>query len=302
MCRFPRRSAASGLLVLATVVAAAAAVAQERQTPAGTAAFDVASVKRYQPAPDRRQTNAISVMPGGRFTAPSATLPGLIAAAYGILAVQIVDAARPLPSERFEIEARTSPNVTVDEARAMLRRLLAERFGLSAHREMRQLPVYLMTIAREDRRLGENLRPSGPDCAPVKGPIGVPAPPPPPGGPPPAVGPVLTLTAAPLRCLSLAFSSTVGSHLSMRELPLARFAEQLIAALGRPVLDRTGLDGPYDIDITYTPDAQVVDASDAPNAPSLVTAIREQLGLRLEATRAQVEVLVIDAIAPPTEN
>jgi uncharacterized protein (TIGR03435 family) len=295
----------SGSIVLVAAIAAAATAMAAQLPPSPAGAFDVASVKRFQPSSDRRQTNAISVMPGGRFTAPSATPRGLIAAAYGVLDVQIVDEARPLPNDRFEIEARTSPDVTVGEARAMLRRLLAERFSLSAHSETRQLPVYVMTIAREDRRLGENLRLSGPDCAAVKGPTGVPAPPPPPppaAPPTPTVGRVLTLTASPLRCLSLAFNSTVGAHLSMRELPMARFAEQLITALGRPVLDRTGLDGAFDIDLTYTSDTQTIDAANAPNAPSLVTAIREQLGLRLESAREPVEVLVIDAFSEPTEN
>jgi uncharacterized protein (TIGR03435 family) len=83
---------------------------------------------------------------------------------------------------------------------------------------------------------------------------------------------------------------------------MGRFAERLTAALGRPVLDRTRLDGSFDLDLTYTPDAAPLDASNAPNAPSLITALREQLGLRLESSRERVDVLVIDRVEAPTEN
>ena len=83
---------------------------------------------------------------------------------------------------------------------------------------------------------------------------------------------------------------------------MARFTERLVGFVSRPVLDRTGLTGTFDIDVTYTPDNPVVDTSNAPNAPSLITALREQLGLRLESTRAPVDVLVVDRVRPPTEN
>ncbi len=304
MCRFPRRSAASGLLVLATVFAAAAAVAQERQTPSGTAAFDVASVKRFDPAPGQRPSDSISIMPGGRVTAPGAALRELVRTAYGMLDVQLVDSGRLLSNQRYEIEARTRPDVTAADARAMLRALLAERFGLRAHQETRELAVYALTVARADRRLGDGLRPSGPECAPIKGPPNVPAPPPP---PPPAPGAAVgrglpLLGGGSARCISVRMSSTSGDHWSYREVTMPTLVERFVAMLGRPVIDRTRLDGAFDIDLTYSSDNPVVDASGAPNAPSFVTAVREQLGLRLDADRTPVEVLVIDAIAPPTEN
>jgi uncharacterized protein (TIGR03435 family) len=293
------RLAAGGVVVCTAVACAAAAAAQSMRTDVGSAAFDVASVKRYQPAAERQQTDSISIMPSGRFTAPSATLRGLIAAAYGIFDIQIIDNNRLPANDRFEIEATTKADVTADQARAMLRTLLAERFRLSAHAEIRELPVYTLTVAREDSRLGEQLRPSGPGCAPVKGPAGLP--PPPPRPPTEPVAGVLTL-GGPLPCGGLRYSSSSGEHLSLRGLTMTRFAETLIRALERPVLDRTALEGAFDVDITYTPDTQVVAGAGLANAPSLPTAVREQLGLRLESTRARVEILVIDAVLPPTEN
>ena len=283
-----------------TVIVALLALAATSVTLAQSAApaFDVASVKRFQPEPNRRPSDAIRVMPGGRLTAPSATVRGLIAAAYAVLDIQIVDGGRIKADDRFEIDARTRPDVTMEEVRSMLRVLLAERFRLVTHQETRELSVYTMTLAGE--RPGSQLRPSGPDCAPPKGPAGIPAPPPPPASQEPA--PLLVLGSTPSRCAMIIFSTTLGSHWSLRDITMGRLAQQLTADLGRPVLDRTGLNGSFDADLTFTPDNPTVDSANAPNAPSLMTAIREQLGLRLESTRAPVDVLVIDRVQPPTEN
>ena len=83
---------------------------------------------------------------------------------------------------------------------------------------------------------------------------------------------------------------------------MAGLAQRLIEPLGRPVLDRTGLAGAFDVDLTFLADNPTVDASNAQNAPSLMAALREQLGLRLESIRAPIEVVIIDRVQPPTEN
>jgi uncharacterized protein (TIGR03435 family) len=295
MCGSRKRTdvrAAVALFSLLFVVASCATLGG--QSPI---AFDVVSVKRYQPDASGRASDAISVQPGGRFSAPASTLLGLITSAYAVLPIQIIDDGRLLGSNRYQIEGRTNPDVSVADARTMLRTLLTERFGLATHRETRELPVYVMTV---DRKPGPQLVPSGPECALPNGPSGAPPPPPPPGGPP--VGRVLTLNGYASRCGSLFFNSTSGGHMSLRETTLARFADILVQSLGRPVLDRTSLTGTFDLDLTFTPDNPVIDASNAPNAPSLITALREQLGLRLESTRAPMEVLVIDRVQQPTEN
>jgi uncharacterized protein (TIGR03435 family) len=279
----------AGFRLLFVITSLAGAVAQRQ-------AFDVVSVKRHQPD-GGRVNDAISIFPGGRLSAPGATLQGLITTAYGLLDIQIVDSGRMLGSDRYQIDGRTRPEVSLEEARAMLQTLLTERFGLVTHREMRELPVYVMTV---DGKPGPQLRRSGADCAVPKGPAGVPAPPPPPDGP--LVGRVLSLNGYASRCGSLFFNSTSGAHWSLRETTTTKIAERLVGFLGRLVLDRTGLDGAFDVDLTYLPDNPAVDASAGPNAPSLMTALREQLGLRLESTRAPVEVLVIDRVEPPTEN
>jgi uncharacterized protein (TIGR03435 family) len=262
-------------------------------------AFDVVSVKRNPGT--QGMGRGITVQPGGRFMAPGATLLELAAAAYELLDQQILGGPDWLDTQRFEVLATTRPDVTIEEARAMLRRLLAERFRLAAHVETRELAVYALTMARDDRRLGNQLRRSGPECAIPTPPRGVPPPPPPPA-PPAGSGRVLELDGGGLACPSLVFGNAASGHMSIRKWPMGRLARYLTGSLGRPVLDRTGLDGTYDLDLTYATESQVLSSAGTTDYPALTTAIREQLGLRLESSRAPVDVLVIDRAEPPADN
>jgi uncharacterized protein (TIGR03435 family) len=192
--------------------------------------------------------------------------------------------------------ATTHADVPPMEARAMLRTLLADRFQLAGHSEKRELPIYELRLVREDRRLGPQLRPSGAECAPMRGPargLGAPsfaaAPPPPP--PHPGVVVPLPSTAARMNALG---------HWSLRHETMAFVAQRLTGDSSRPVFDRTGLEGPYDLDLTFSSDVAV--AAGTTEALTLEGALREQLGLRLEPARAPVEVIVIDRAERPTEN
>jgi uncharacterized protein (TIGR03435 family) len=262
--------------------------------------FEVASVKRREGNEGRGR--GITVQPGGRFMAPSATVLELVAAAYNLLDNQIIGGPEWIDTQRFEVLANARPDVTMEEARAQLRALLAERFRLTTHQDKRELPIYALTVARDDRRLGQQLRPSGAECASPTPPKGVPLPPPPP--PPPAMsGRVLELDGWPdVSCPSLAFGNAASGHLSLRRWPMSRLARYLTGTLGRPVLDRTTLDGTYDLDLTYATETQALSAAGSTDYPAITTAIREQLGLRLESTRAPIDVLVIDRVERPTEN
>lgn len=286
-------------LLFPVVLAAATAVALEAQSPG--AAFDVASVKRVALLGSR----GINVQPGGRFTAPSSTVRQLISAAYGLPGVQIVGGPAWIENDHFEVMGTTRADVSAEDARAMLRALLADRFRLTTHLETRELPVYVLNMARDDRKPGSQLRPSGPECAPMKGPMrGVAAPsfvaaPPP---PPPGARPILMLDNEPRTCPSMAARMNGGGHWSMRSETLAQLAQRIAAELGRPVTDRTGLEGPYDFDLTFASDAAVVAVAGPTDAPGLMTALRDQLGLRLASARAPVDVLVIDRVETPTEN
>ena len=103
------------------------------------------------------------------------------------------------------------------------------------------------------------------------------------------------------RCGSLA----MRGHLSAREILIDSLVWTLMREVGRPVINRTGLAGRYDIDLTFLPDSgpmMINGTAVSPDGPSLTTAIREQLGLRMDSGRAPVDVVIIDRINPPTVN
>lgn len=185
----------------------------------------------------------------------------------------------------------------------MLRALLADRFGLVAHAETRQLPLYELAPTREDGRLGGQLRRAGTDCAPftMPAPVAGSAPPPPPPPPPP-----LGEGAVPFPPRGAVFrrpSLLFDGHFSARSATMEQLALRLSLLVRRPVLDRTGLAGEFDIDLTFTPELQGSGPTVAsPDAPGLTTAIREQLGLKLEPGRGPIQVLVVDRATRPTQN
>jgi uncharacterized protein (TIGR03435 family) len=298
---------AMAMLAVAAVLTAADVDGQRPGADTADAAFDVASIKRTQP--NTRPTSMgvppgqIAVRPGGRLAAPSVTVRDLVRVAYDVAAVQVTGGPAWAVQDRFDIEATTRGDVTADEARGMLRRLLRDRFRLEAHDDTRELSVTRLETVREDRRLGPELRRSGAECAPVTPPPFLAALPPPP--PPPPSGPraTLMLSMTPFRCPTM----TITGHLSMRGVTMALFAGRLGAMLEGMVVDRTGLDGDFDLDLTYAPDPgtsppTVNGVAITIDAPSLPSALREQLGLKLESARVPMPVVIVDRVEAPTEN
>jgi uncharacterized protein (TIGR03435 family) len=267
-------------------------VAARSQSPAA-AAFDVASVKPNRSGQPMRL--GPTLQPGGRVFAVNLPLEELIRAAYELRENELIIDSR-FGETTFDIEARAGVSVQTDQARAMLRTLLAERFALKAHRETRELPIYSL-VRVTNGRLGPQLRESGPQCAALKFPEGPGAPPPPPPPPPGAGGTPLRSRRMFAKCPTMFYHAGA----SARSIDMDAFAETLAGFVGRPVINKTGLSGDYDLDLIYTPDDGPPVAA-AAQAPSLPTALQEQLGLKLESGRAPVEVLVVDAIQPPTEN
>lgn len=100
----------------------------------------------------------------------------------------------------------------------------------------------------------------------------------------------------------MVFGNSASGHWSIRSWTIPQLAQRLTNALGRPVVDRTKLEGTFDFDLTFAAQAPTLDAAAQAQVPALTTAIREQLGLRLDSTRAPVDVLVVDAIEAPTAN
>jgi len=241
--------------------------------------FEVASI-----AANTSGTNNSTgrLLPGGRYTATNTTPQRLIRNAFGLHPFQIVDAPGWFTSERFDINAKADGNIAPEQLRRMLQTLLVERFKLTFHREMRDMPIYSLVRAHADGRLGPSLRKTSFDCAALfRGEL-----------PPPTPS---TATARPVCGSHISAGAIVAGGMAMTE-----FAANLSAVAGRTVVDRTALTGAFDIDLSYAPD--MGDAPVPSELPSVFTAVQEQLGLKLEAGRGTVEVVVIDGAERPAEN
>ena len=173
-----------------------------------------------------------------------------------------------------------------------MRTLLADRFKLVVHHETRQLDMYALTKVKADGSLGPALKPASGDCSPAAFAARRGGPPPPSGPPPTVCG----MQQGPGRIRFGGF-------------PLSLFATGISNRVGRAVVDRTGLTGNWDFELTYAaelaPGALPPGAPPPPpdpDAPDLFTAVREQLGLKLDSTKGPVEVLVIDSVERPTPD
>jgi uncharacterized protein (TIGR03435 family) len=242
---------------------------------------------------------------GGRFTAINASLHVLIVTAYrGVWppqetpALQVLGGPDWLGTEGFTIAALAPAGSSRPEMQEMLKTLLADRFGLKARHEVRQLPMYRLVMARKDRRPGAKLQPTAGPC--LNTPV---AAPPDPSGLP--------------RC-----SDRFGaSRLHSRRLSLVGMTmDQLAASLsglnfvGGPVFNQTDLDGIFDVDLEFTTgvkepaaffnaDAAGAAATDTDTRLSIFDAMADQLGLKLEAVKkGPVEVVVIDHADRPTAD
>ena len=289
------------LLLIPTMMTAA--LLHGQQTPADAPTFEVASIKRNNSG-DGNMTRGMQ--PGGRLTFVNVPVRQLIVTAYQVQPYQISGGPSWLTSDRFDVIAKAENNATPDQTNLMLRSLLADRFKLVVHTEQREMPVYSLVKARPDGKLGEKLRPAAVDCGAMGRGRGAPPPAPPaaaPGAAPAAQGPLMG-------CRTM-----IGpGRIQIGGLPIAQFATLLGNQLGRPVIDKTGLSGGYDIELAFMPEGGRGGPVGAPppgapplppidpDAPSLFTAVQEQLGLKLESERGPVDVIVIDSIQQPTED
>jgi bla regulator protein blaR1 len=274
--------------IVFVVALTAAQLSIHAQSPAETArsTFEVATVK-----PNRSglpNTN-FGLQPGGRFSATNAPLREIIRMAYGVPDLQIVGAPDWIRAERFDIVAKANGNPPVQEVLLMLRTLLADRFRLAVHNEKREVPIYALVLARPDRGLGPRLRPAATDCAAIMAAARN-------GVPPPSSNRILCGTR--VRPGVLAVGGLTMSGIASAFWPL----------VSRIVVDRTELQGNFDLDLDFAPDSAAggQGVSNEPpsvsQAASIFTAVQEQLGLKLESTRGPVEVLVIDRVEPPTPD
>ena len=183
------------------------------------------------------------------------------------------------------------PDGELGERHFALQSLLAKRFNLVVHRETRELPLYALVMSRADRKPGPKLRSSSADCSPEAMPARIAA----------------TQAGQPLACGTLVNTGRIQSG-GRRMSDLARTLSSL-PFIGRAVVDRTGLTGRWEFELTFTPDLDQLPPQPGrepstfdPTGASLFTAFQEQLGLKLEAQTGPVEVLVIDHVEHLTPN
>jgi uncharacterized protein (TIGR03435 family) len=269
--------------------AGAARSTPQSATASASPAFEVVSIRQNTSGTGAPTTR----VEAGRFVASNVPLQQIISDAYRLPMVGGPDWIRSSrgprrPGEiRFDVIATIPPETPADRIPLMLRTLLAERFKLASHTETRESEAYALVHAREDRRLGPQLTRSTQQCQ-VEIEAG------------PLRAPVTRLTddGKPACSMTMGPAAIRGGGLTMRFL-----ASALGGYVGRIVVDRTELDGPFDFQLTYAP-AAARGGGPPPtdDRPSIFTAVQEQLGLKLEPATAPVEMLVIDSASMPTEN
>jgi uncharacterized protein (TIGR03435 family) len=233
--------------------------------------FEVATIKPSQPdTPGKGLT-----FRGRAFTTLNTTVNDLLSFMLEVHPDQITNGPAWLATEKFDITAQPeAPGVpNLPQLRAMVLKLLEDRFKLARHSEKKELSVYVLSVSK--------------------------------------TGPKLTKSERGANALPGMFFKSLG-QLPAVNASMADLSGLLQGTvLDRPVVDRTGLVGRFDFTLNWTPDdsqfrsmgIRVPPPSGDPNAPpGLFTAIQEQLGLRLEAARAPVDVVVIDRIERPSEN
>jgi uncharacterized protein (TIGR03435 family) len=297
------------LAVTAATTFALSAGAQSRS-------FEVASIKPSNPNPTGPLGAIPLVLPAlGRLTAQNVTLRLLVVAAYQKQPYEVLGGPPWQNADKFDIDARAGdPAATPDQLLEMLKTLLADRFNLKVHTETREVPLYALVVARNDRKLGSKMKPSADVCPDLKeqqqkqleafakgGLQAIVAAAPKPGETRPcSIGSFATGTTA------------IG--LKARGQPISTLALLLTQLMGRPVVDKTQLTGGFDFDLTLDIATLLRVASEAglnvpaqlpagiPEGPSLTTVLQEDLGLKLDSQRGPGEVLVIDSAELPSPN
>ncbi len=231
-------------------------------------AFDVASVKPSPPPPGDLLNINLGTLSHGTLTLNNTTLSECIRYAYGLVSEDQIAGPDWIRDRqiRFDITAKAPPDTAQDQVRIMMQNLLAERFRLSLHQEPKRIPHYDLTVARN--------------------------------------GPKLQVATGEAPMARRYYG--VG-RLSYTHIPMEQFGVLLSRQLREPVFDRTGLTGAFDVELNWLPDdtrgAPPPPPSDTAPRPDIFTAIQQQLGLKLEASREPIEVLIVDyAEKTPVSN
>ena len=246
-----------------------------------TLRFDVASIKPR--SPDDQTSFRVSFEPGGRFVTVNAPLTMWLGQVYPTQAGRIEGRPPWLGTRGFDINAKAEGDPSREQMLEMLRALLRDRFKFASHYDEREEDTFALVYNNPQRTLGPQLRRIDVDCAARAAAEKA-------GNPPPPL-PNAPNGMAVCRTLSISGSLTSGG------MTMAAIANSLTFGARRPVIDTTGLQGYYEVTLKWfdgPPEARGVN-----DQVDLFTAVREQLGLRLESRKSPVRVLVIDRIELP---
>jgi uncharacterized protein (TIGR03435 family) len=275
------------------------------QAPAPQPAFEVASVKRNTSG---RAAGSFRVPPAGTITYTNVPLRMVIRDAYQVNAYieqytlisgtyarligSPVTGAQP-DAPRFDIQGKPPDDAPPEARRAMMRTLLEDRFRLRVHREMREMPVYELTVARPGR-LGPNLATSTVDCDAylTRRRAG-------------SVAPEPVDARGRGWCLNTIAFTQPGVYSIRQAGPLKLLLQRVQPYLDRPLVDATGLSGNLEWTLTFARtgvNAPLGAPVTPPDVPGIFTAVQDQLGLKLQARQAPIEVLVVDSVELPTPD
>lgn len=321
--------AALGGIILVGCFSAMPSHAQSSAQNAAVAApvmeYEVATIKPYKPGagegPNVMRVG-INNAPDG-FIASGANMQMLVTQAYGIQNFQISGAPDWFTSDRFEIDAKMESSVADALAKMsqddrtlarqkMLQALLADRFKLTIHRETKEMPAYVLTIGKNGSKLVA-AKPPDPQAAPPAG-SG--------GGGGGRGGPGGPGRGGPGRGGMMMSGGPGGQTLNADSVPMTALVRMLSQFLRSPVIDKTGLTGNYSISLKFMPEnfgggggpgfatppggAPGAPAPSDPSAeaaaPTLEVAVQEQLGLKLDRNKGQVEIIVIDHVEKASDN
>ena len=251
-----------------------------------TKEFEVASIKPHKGADDGRV--GIQITPGGRWRATNVPLTLLLNIAYDLRPGQLTGAPSWINSERYDVDAKLDeslgPNPKPGEMQPYLQSLLEKRFQLKFHRENKEMQVYALVVGKS----GSKMKESDPE----------------------ARGPQIRMG---------------HGSLTATKINMDMFARELSRQVGKTVLNETGLKGDYNLELTFTPEGPTGGGPGGPggegppggaagpggagpgpapggDAPTVFTAVQEQLGLKLDSKKAPVALFIVDKLEKPEEN
>jgi uncharacterized protein (TIGR03435 family) len=239
--------------------------------------FDVATIK---PNAENDHRVMFRIMPGGGFSVTGTNLKMLIMQAYDVKDFQITGGPGWVMSDRWDVNAKAEglpDRVPPETFRPMLQALLADRFQLKLRKETKEMPAYALVTGKGPHKLKASESNGDPEQRQMM---------------------------------------RIGrGQANLQGATMAGLTQFLAQQLGRPVVDKTGIAGKFDVEMHWTPEPgqgggpfgggapppEAIASSDS-SGPTLLTAIQEQLGLKLESQKGPVEILIIDSVSKPTEN